>query len=365
MAHAAATGQYHGRGADLYLSDTNSQKGTSLTSTANVEELKSEGRHLTPAVTGDPDLGPLQLLPGTWANKPNLEGRGWNMIALPFVQPEGSTFRPPYRLLLNQFNEQLKFQLVDKAVPNRGVDLAAQANTDQVVVTIDYEQAISQMVAEDFPVSNLAGAAGLAIHHEPGLFLNMTNQIGDGPDIARLATIPHGDSVLALGRSQIVDGMPNIPTINAMPIGVNQDFNTNPYLLPYKHFHDNLFRGVFDPTDPTALLTAANQGVEITRTTVLELDTTVETAGIANIPFVVKQANASEMKSTFFIQELAETDEHGRPKLRMQYVQLVQLDFFARFDGGPGRIKWPHVSINTLEKVTDHVSLESYAEMPS
>jgi hypothetical protein len=32
------------------------------------------------------------------------------------------------------------------------------------------------------------------------------------------------------------------------------------------------------------------------------------------------------------------------------FVQVVQLDFFARFDGGAGRIKWPHVSINTLEK---------------
>jgi hypothetical protein len=109
----------------------------------------------------------------------------------------------------------------------------------------------------------------------------------------------------------------------------------------------------------------ANQGVNIARTTVLEFDTTVESAGINNVPFVVRRANASEMKATFFIQELAETDEYGRPKLRMQYVQVVQLDFFPRFDGGPGRIKWPHVSINTLEKVSDEVNLASYAKMPS
>ena len=70
-------------------------------------------------------------------------------------------------------------------------------------------------------------------------------------------------------------------------------------------------------------------------------------------------------EATFFIQELAETDRHGRPKLRLQYVQVVQLDFFPRLDGGPGRIKWPHVSINTLEKVTGEVKLDSYARMPS
>ena len=36
-----------------------------------------------------------------------------------------------------------------------------------------------------------------------------------------------------------------------------------------------------------------------------------------------------------------------------EYAQIVELDFFPRFDGGPGRIKWPHVSINTMEKLSD------------
>lgn len=334
-----------------------------MTQTADVEKLAREGRHLEPAQTGDPDLGPFMLLPGTWANQPNLPGRGWNMIALPFAQPEGSAFRPDYRLLLNQFNEVLKFNLVDKAVPNRGIDATGSTNTDQLVVTLDYEQSIAQTAAEDFPPSGLAGPADLPIHHEPGLFLNMTNEIGDGPDIARLATIPHGDAALALGHARLEEGVAGVPSVNALPIGVNQDFENNPYLQPYKHFHDSPFQGVFDPTDPTALLTLANQGVNITQTTVLELDTTLETGGISNIPFVVKQANASEMKSTFFIQEIVDDDDNHT--LRLQYVQVVQLDFFPRFDGGPGRIKWPHVSINTLEKVTDVVDVSSYAEMPT
>jgi hypothetical protein len=70
------------------------------------------------------------------------------------------------------------------------------------------------------------------------------------------------------------------------------------------------------------------------------------------------------MKATFFIQELAETDEAGNPKLRLQYVQVVQLDFLPRFDGGPGRIKWPHVSINTMVKLSDVPDMQ-YAELPS
>ena len=58
------------------------------------------------------------------------------------------------------------------------------------------------------------------------------------------------------------------------------------------------------------------------------------------------------MKSTFCIQELA-PDAEGAVGLRMQYLQIVMLDFFPRRDGLPGRIRWPHVSINTLTKVAD------------
>jgi hypothetical protein len=34
----------------------------------------------------------------------------------------------------------------------------------------------------------------------------------------------------------------------------------------------------------------------------------------------------------------------------------VMLDFFPRRDGLPGRIGWPHVSINTLTKVSDEAA---------
>ncbi|WP_413934376.1 heme-binding protein [Nitrospira sp. BLG_1] len=307
----------------------------------------------------DPELGPLKLLPGKWANVPNLQGRGWNMIALPFVAPppQGVPFPLNYRLLVNQYNEELEFTLVDKAVPNRGVRLSpgTPANTDQFLVTLDYQQSIKQIAADDFPKSGLAGPAGAAIHHEPGLWLHMTNGMTDSLNIARLASIPHGDSVLALGQSSEHPGRPSIPDINGLPIGVDQDLK-NPYLAPYKHFNDNLFQGLFNPISPNDLLEEANKGIEIERTTVLDVDSTHPTGGVVNIPFIVRQANATVMKSTFWIQELKEKDKDGKPKLRLQYSQLVMLDFFPRVDGlppscCPGLIQWPHVSINTLEKV--------------
>lgn len=315
------------------------------------ERLRYQTRTVGRAQSGDQELGPLQHLPGTWRSLP---GRGWNMIALPFADGPFN-----YRLLLNQYNEVLTFETVDKAVPNRGIgrEDGNTVQTDQFLVTLDYEQVIHQIAAADFPESGQAGAPGAAIHHEPGLWLYMSNQNTDGIDIARLATIPHGDSVLALGRHAEVEGPPRIVDLDGLPVGGPKDLN-HPYLEPYKHFHDNLFEGLFDPVHPNQLLKAANQGVDIVKTTVLEVDTALATGGIVNIPFIVKQANAADMKSTFWIQELAEKDAQGNPKLRLQYSQNVLLDFFPRRDGFPGDIRWPHVSINTLEKVSDDVECD-------
>ncbi len=302
---------------------------------------------------GDPELGPLKLLPGVWRSS----GRGWNMIALPFVA-ESSPLN--YRLVVNQYDEELEFALVDKKVPNRGIGTTENGvivETDQFLAALDYEQRIRQVAADDFPQSGQAGPPAVPIHHEPGLWLLVTNENIDGVDIARLATIPHGDAVLALGTSSEINGVPRIPVVNGLPDGVVQDLE-NRYLAPYKHFREQPFKGTvtapefpgFDPVGPHQLLALANQGVDIARTTVLAVDTTTSTGGIANVPFIVKQANATSMKSTFWIQELKEKDSNGDPKLRLQYLQVVLLDFFPRRDGLPGLVRWPHVSINTLEK---------------
>jgi hypothetical protein len=302
------------------------------------------------AEPGADDLGPLKNLPGKWESK----GRGWNMIALPFAQTRPDAL--DYRLLLNQYDEILNFTLVDKGVPNRGVDNTHTQQTDQFVVALDYEQVIHQVAVTDRPPSDVAGAPGLAIHHEPGLFLNMVNLTTDGIDVARLASIPHGNSALALGTNSEVDGVAQIPPVNGLPVGVNQDL-ASPYLEPYQYFHANPFVGTvtepdfpgFDPVAPHLLLTLANQGVDVQATTVLEMDTTTESGGISNIPFIEKQADAAAMKSTFWIQKLG----GDIPMFRLQYLQIVSLEFFPRDDGLPGRINWPHISINTLDKISD------------
>ena len=202
----------------------------------------SDKRRIETAQQGDPELGPLKLLPGTWANirvehrlkdangdenpfagdgshegtgQSPLDGRGWNLIALPFIRNGG----PPFRLLMNQYNEVLDFATVDDKVPNRGIDFGSGQNTDQEVAALDYTQRIRQLAAADDAESGKALEPGLDIHHEPGFFLHMKQQTISDFTIARLATIPHGNSVTAIGKFVEIDGPPTIPPLSGMPEG--------------------------------------------------------------------------------------------------------------------------------------------------
>jgi len=311
------------------------------------------------------------------------------MIALPFETAPTPPAGFKFRVLMNQYNEELRFTFVDDDVPNRGLSRPGIPDSDQFVVTLDYQQKIAQVEAEDRPDSGgLAGQAGLPIHHEPGLWLYEKNrrtkddQIkGDEVtevelDVARLASIPHGNSVLAIGKSEVHEGMPEIPPLSGLPSGrfedvrtPDYDFKSDPYLKPYKHYIDQPFKGTFvgvagfpgfSPADMNELLRFANQGVDVVRTTTLTVDSTRKSAGISNAPFSVREAEAVSMKSTFWIQELAKNDKHGNPKLRLQYSQVVMLDFFRpREDEFPERAVWPHISIATLEKIPADYKLVS------
>lgn len=193
--------------------------------------------------------------------------------------------------------------------------------------------------------------------------------------LVRLATIPHGDSVLVLGSYDVLEysdetketltndkAVLNFLTIPdpdkfpiGLPIGTTQDEQSD-YLEPYRQTIDG-----FEPARPQKQLLKdlkAAIGVEdfsdlddfpIKRSTRIWFDSELETGGILNIPFVTRQADAASMRSTFWIHEL---DNSDNPKLILQYSQIVLLDFhLIRSDGNPGRIRWPHISINTLVKV--------------
>ena len=326
--------------------------------------LREEKREFDKKFLRDLALGPLAPLLGVW----RAEGTGWNMIALPF--DDAPTFN--FRVLMNQYDEELTFSFVDSGVPNRGLLRGSNPGPDQRVATVDYQQKISQVAVEDRPVSTVVGAVGAPIHHEPGLWLYMRDLRSDDVegtiDVARLASIPHGNSLLALGCSARHEGMPKIPPLSGLPAGRFEDVvspgydfsGDDPYLEPFDHYVQNPYMGnVVDPTFPgfqpadmNEILRFANQGVNIRSTTTLTVDTTRRDASISSAPFTTREAEPVSMKSTFWIQELDERDEFGQPRFRLQYSQVVVLAFFRpREDEMPGRATWPHISIATLEKV--------------
>ncbi|MDE0002700.1 MAG: heme-binding protein [Rhodospirillaceae bacterium] len=342
----------------------------------SIEAMRASGRDIGIVTAGADGLGKLSTLPGKWAkrgvNEP-LPGRGWNLIALPFANgPFG------YRLLMNQYNEVLNIFAADRGVPNRGILQANNSNNpaagDQTLVALDYQQQIVQIATEDFPESTLLTPPDKPIHHEPGLFLHALDKATDGLDVSRLGVIPHGNSILAMGKvqenEQPVGNFRDVEdSFDGRPIGIGATNEvTDPktvidpgkprYLDPYTHFQQNPFRKVFRPTGTLDLLQEAFTGFDIRKTTVFDFNSahTSETGpvhgGVLNIPFIVDQANATEVRSIFWIHELNPTGENDDPVMIMQYAQVVMLEFFERTDGVDGLIRWPHVSINTMERVS-------------
>ena len=336
-----------------------------------IERLDLGGIPSRPLVLKDGTVSIVELLKGTWTS----EAQGWNLIALPTSVPK------QFRLLMNQYGESLNFnRFADLNVPNRGVTSEGGGDVDQKIDAIAYEQIVHQRAVDDFPVSNLRAVNGDGIHHEPGFFLQLLNHLTtghteedgkqNGPEeklgIARQASIPHGNSVLAMGTITTKDGSPKIEDEDATPERIkDKNFDTNKYLKPYQHFQVNPFFGNvpttaagfpgFFPKDANAILKFANSKLNVKKTTALHFDTKyrnkqLTNIPISNIPFVVREANVTEMHADFWIMELHKPHESADPEFVMQYSQTVYLEFFDSDEAGK-LIRWPHVSINTLRKV--------------
>lgn len=385
-----------------------------------IERMDSSGREIFVADQGDEYLGALRLLPGTWENTGELKGHGFNMIALPFILDPQSNTENGYRLLMNQYEETLSFELIDKGVPNRGAKTVRDPATgqittqqdDQTAVALTYEQVVYQRAFEDSFLENFSGKTSTLsktnisaifndkpIHHEPGLWLHMTDKNtfqdnGTELSIARMGSIPHGNSFIAIGSSSEIkwdqipaDQKPNlIPNINGVVVGGGSnpderaldpifDPNTGDividYFAPYRHFHENPFKGSinidgfsgFEPVDTTLLLRHSFANIldkigTIKNVIRLRVDSTIDHAGInrvvnpsiGNTPFITRQADTTAMNCTFLIYEIEDSTTGGL-RYFLQYAQNIILDFIGRPDGHPGRARWPHVSINTLERV--------------
>ncbi len=269
-------------------------------------------------------IEPLNDLPGRWM------GHGFNIIARPDFQGGNDIF-----LELNLTKESLDFMTIGSPIPNRG-----SAQDDIFLRGVHYLQQISDSTNHG------------ALHIEPGIWLNIpaTSAPRAPATIARLATIPHGDSVNAQGRASVVNGPPNIGHANTVPFPVRTappPFGTPNGFPEYNLARPHRFRTSPVPhgitqemvNDPNSVLRSVLHPQHVLETTVLDVSTR-PTGGIENIPFVVHNANAVFMHSTFWVEKVAHPA--GHTFMQLQYSQTVLLNFLD--------LSWPHVTVATLVK---------------
>lgn len=299
-------------------------------------------RASAPSAALHAQLGPLTEFPGTWV------GQGFNLIALPNFANGNKPL--PFRLKLTDTRETLTFTSIGGPIPNRG-----ETQPDIFFVGVHYFQQVSD-------ASNLSG-----LHLEPGMWLNLPATLPGGKDasVVRLATIPHGDALLAQGGlinlGRPIPGGPDIEAVDPLPFtlsatGARVDDPNPVYTAPYKN-PVNLPPGITPDIvlNPNQLLLNAIAGQKIVETTVLRVDANPladlngplppndpppPLGGITNIPFVNSNAKATTMSAIFWIEKVE--DPTGNVFMQLQYTQTVILDFIG--------IKWPHISVATLVK---------------
>jgi hypothetical protein len=271
-------------------------------------------------------LGPLNDLPGRWS------GAGFNLIARPHFGGGSDRF-----LELNLTRETLEFTTIGSPIPNRGSE-----QVDINLRGVSYLQQISDAKTNG------------ALHIEPGIWLHIpaTTAPKEPESVSRLATIPHGDAVCAIGGSSQTTGKPKIEPVNTVPFGEGEKapapgaangFEEYDLSKPSKFRTDqNLLAGISQDmvSDPTVALRHALHGQNVTETTTLSVTTHKDKGGgVQNIPFVTANANASFMSAIFWIERV---DGPNGAFVQLQYVQTVLLDFQG--------LHWPHVSVATLLK---------------
>jgi hypothetical protein len=273
-------------------------------------------------------LGPLAGLLASWS------GTGFNVIWRPSNSAASDHF-----LELNVTGDKIDFASIPGAIPNRGL-----LQPDITMFGLTYLQQVTD--------TNLH--AGL--HIEPGLWVAVpaTSNPKEVPTVARLASIPHGTTIVAQGTATTAAGPPVIPPAGIKPFTIGQPGQTTDFpeqtLATASQFR-TAGAGLAGITqdmvnDPNNVLTAAIKGQHIVSTTTLHVatnDTPVPGGGTANTAFLQgtagANADAAIVTSTFWL----ETLQGDTSPSQLQYSQNVLLHFNG--------LSWPHITVGTLRRV--------------
>jgi hypothetical protein len=297
-------------------------------------------------------LGKLAGLAGRWT------GEGFNVIWRPHPPPNQQLVGD-HVLELNRTVEQLDFKKIPGTIPNRGL---LQHNIKLRGLT--YLQQISD-ANETNPDGTPKGQ-----HLEPGLWVVVpeTRHPREPQTVARLASIPHGTTIVAQGTAQGPDPgpPPHIRPVSIKPFPIGQPrfkqelpeqqirLDSHFRIPRHPQQHGITQRMVNNPNSflthpPPAIVigpTAPPDTPPVATTTTLQVSThdrSLAGGGAANIAFLegIDGPNAvtSFVTATFWLQ----TFQGASHPQRLQYSQLVLLDF--------NDISWPHVTVATLRKL--------------
>jgi hypothetical protein len=277
-------------------------------------------------------LGLLAGLAGKWV------GKGFNTIWRPNQLSTGQD-----RFLeLNVTDETLEFSAISGSIPNRGL-----LQTDIQMGGLWYLQQISDA---NGPAPNNG------LHVEPGVWLNIpaTTNPAESASVARLASIPHGTTILAQGIASQASGAPTIPAINIDPFSIGNPGSAAPFpeqnLATTTAFRTPNFAaaGITQAMvdNPNSVLEQGLSGKSVASMVTLQvstIDLPVVGGGTLGTAFLVggpagPNAGVAQVTSTFWIETLA-----GDPAtFQLQYSQVVLLNFNG--------LSWPHVTVATLER---------------
>ena len=331
-------------------------------------------------------LGPLVDFVGSWV------GFGFNTIFRPSNPVTTGTDNV---LELNLTTETLAFSPVLDQIPNRG-----ELQGDIFLSGVPYLQSIND-------VTTPGESSG--IHFEPGIWLSVpatTDPAVPNDTVVRMASIPHGTTILAQGTSFSVPGPPIISPVDITPFtstGQKITFPSQtasdettpriPQVLPVDGLPLTLEQWQAILTDPNSVIRDIAAAQTITKTVVISISTipaaplvgggTQDIAFLVGNPSTNPNANAVSMSAIFWIEtvsynltlpalaagtttviaptttvsgfpmplfsvtaneDIAESTTVTVSYPQIQYTQTVNLVF--------KNLNWPHVSVATLVPVT-------------
>ena len=297
----------------------------------------------------DTPLGFLEGLKGTWT------GNGFNSIWRPF---QGGPPNQDRFLELNLTEETLRFEEIPGPIPNRGL-----LQSDINMFGLWYLQTIADANIKD-------GGKPAGLHLEPGIWATVpqTEHPQEVPTVVRMASIPHGTTVLAQGLAFTSPEGPNITDVNITPFEINNPAKLVPFpestLSTPSEFRTpreglvGIDQAIVD--NPNLVLKRALEGKRVKHTVVLDVSSDQSTpvfgGGLANTAFLQGSPNegpnaqAAEVRATFWIETVEGPVADGPDFHQLQYTQRVLLNF--------NTLSWPHITVATLLRTTPYTVKE-------